>query len=474
MVHTQLHNFISLIVLMVATPAMAELIYPVGEFQQQYQIRYGTEDGLPDEQVLRVEFDGSVYVQTSGSGSFAFDGERWNSCDPSLVRNFYPVFDNYIPSTATLDEVLRKPAYYKDEIALPTLDGLYVGSQEKGELVYPRDGDVRWAPIDVRATVYDDEGHLWFACPQGVGYRVSRDKWKLFTGADGLPFNDFTCIAAGPSGLWFGTTNGVIQYYKNEFRFRQGGRWLLDNYVNDIAVDADGDAWIATAKGVSRIAHKTWTLAEKAKFYEEEIEKYHRRTKFGYVNPATLSTPGDKSTAKARYSDNDGFNTGLFLAAMSFAYTTTGDEKYRDHAHNSFRALAFLSVVTQGGEHGAPKGFIARNVVPTTEPDPNERYDFEYDVRRRERDGLWKVMKPRVPTDKTGEWYWKCDSSSDELDGHFLEARFTMISSVKRKKRKLKCGRSSGALSITLSSTTITLSITMVGLHAGAVSRRKT
>lgn len=29
-------------------------------------------------------------------------------------------------------------------------------------------------------------------------------------------------------------------------------------------------------------------------------------------------------------------------------------------------------------------------------------------------------MEPRWPVDESGEWYWKCDSSSDELDGYYF------------------------------------------------------
>jgi hypothetical protein len=105
---------------------------------------------------------------------------------------------------------------------------------------------------------------------------------------------------------------------------------------------------------------------------------------------------------------------------MSFAYAATGEKPYRTHAHNAFRALAFLSEVTQGGPYGGPEGLIARNVVPITDPDPGEVYDEHYDVRRQQRDKLWKIMERRVPVDATGQWYWKADASSDELDGHFF------------------------------------------------------
>jgi hypothetical protein len=190
--------------------------------------------------------------------------------------------------------------------------------------------------------------------------------------------------------------------------------------VRDTVVDSEGNAWIATAGGVSCIAHQPMTLAKKARFFSEEIEKYHRRTSFGYVNPANLAALGDRSTAQPTFTDNDGFNTGLYLAAVSFGYSVTHDPQLRQYAEKAFHALAFLGEVTQGGDHPAPKGFVARNVVPTSEPDPNMEYDLEYDIDRNKRDALWKIIQPRLPIDKTGKWYWKCDTSSDELDGHFF------------------------------------------------------
>ena len=105
---------------------------------------------------------------------------------------------------------------------------------------------------------------------------------------------------------------------------------------------------------------------------------------------------------------------------MSHAYTVTQDAKYRQYADRAFRALAFLSEVTQGGSNPAPEGFIARNVIPITDPDPNQQYDLAYDQRRNRADTLWKIIQPRLPIDETKQWYWKCDSSSDELDGHFF------------------------------------------------------
>ncbi len=70
--------------------------------------------------------------------------------------------------------------------------------------------------------------------------------------------------------------------------------------MRDIAVGSDGGAWIATAEGVSHIYFRDMTLAEKAEFYESEIDKYHRRCKFGYVIEAHAGAPGEKTKQNCR------------------------------------------------------------------------------------------------------------------------------------------------------------------------------
>ena len=393
----------------------------VGTFEQQVHQPYTAVEGLPSADVLRVAYTNNAVFAETAAGIARFQNGQWDKS--SGENTAFSALPSY-PSLLTLvgsPEAIRDVAQHNGEIAVAATSGLYIGNGEAWQLAMPQQGADRWAPLDVRAVVFDADGKLWFACPQGVGYRVAEGDWRLFTGADGLPYNDFTCMAAGAKGVWFGTTNGAIRYADGLWEFRQGGRWLLDNHVRDIAVDATGNAWIATAKGVSCIEFRSTTLAAKAKFFAEEIDKYHRRTRLGYVNPAMMTTPGDKSTAVPAASDNDGHFTGLYLGAASFGYAATGDPKLRKDAVDAFHALSFLSKVTEGGTNPAPKGFIARAVEPTSGPDPNLTNNPEVDrVRQAERDKRWKIMDPRWPIDETGEWYWKCDSSSDELDGYYF------------------------------------------------------
>src|SRR6185436_5965833 len=61
------------------------------------------------------------------------------------------------------------------------------------------DGGRAWGFKDVLGVAFDSKGQLWFASRAGVGCQTV-DGWKFYEGKDGLPWNDFTCVAAGPNG----------------------------------------------------------------------------------------------------------------------------------------------------------------------------------------------------------------------------------------------------------------------------------
>ena len=276
-----------------------------------------------------------------------------------------------------------------------------------------------WAAEKVLGVAFDSRGQLWFATRAGVGCRQANG-WKFYEGRDGLPWNDFTGLAPGPNGeMWFGTRLGAIRWNGKDFQYRQGLRWLPHDEVRRVAVDATGNAWFATAQGVGWIERRTMTLAAKAEIYEYEMEHYIQRTPFGFVAEAPLSAPGDKSTAAPQDSDNDGLWTAMYGAGECFAYGATHDPKAKVRATKAFEALRFLQTVTQGGSAAAPKGYVARTIRPKDWPDPNVGR-LEQDRASQKNDALWKAYELRWPKSEDGEWYWKSDTSSDELDGHYF------------------------------------------------------
>ncbi|MFN0171122.1 MAG: hypothetical protein ACKV22_32295 [Bryobacteraceae bacterium] len=454
----------------------------VGVFPEQIRHAFTTAQGLPDDRVNCIAAVGGTVYAGTAKGLARFSGTEWKAqknFDQQPVElctatagSLYFLYGTALYRTAgdTTSQIAGLPAgtprsiaanagwlfYATDQglsqimgsagaftpiplpvekadvrqiavapsgqVAVAAGEGLFVKSgSNTWTAVYPQDGDKSWAPRDVRGVAYDSKGRLWFGSPQGAGC-LDAEKWKLFTGLDGLPYDDFTTVAAGEPGVvWFGTTLGAIRYDGKTWEYRQGLRWLPDDRVQAISVLPDGNTWFATSKGAGLIERKPTTLAKKAKFFEDEIDKRHRRTEYEYVMSVRLARSGDKSEWIQEDSDNDGLWTSMYGAGECFAYAATKDPLARKRARKAFEALRFLSVVTQGGEHPAPPGFPARAILPASGRDPNANDSRERDLRMRaQRDHLWKVMSPRWPKSADGKWYWKTDTSSDELDGHYF------------------------------------------------------
>lgn len=336
----------------------------------------------------------------------------------------------------------------------PSKDGRIAVAASSGLLLASASADWReldpadargrsWRPRDVRGVAFDSAGNLWFASPQGIGrLDAATSHWTLYDPAE-IPHDDFTTVAAGaPDNIWFGTKLGAIHFDGQHWAYRQGRRWLADDEVVRIQIEPNGAARIQTRTGLSTIERKPMTLAEKARFFEEEIDKRHRRTEYGYVLGVTLKNADDKSQFTQSDSDNDGLWTAMYGAGQCFAFAATGDEKARQRAHAAFRALRFLGTVTQGGDHPAPKGYVARTVLPASAGNPNDsHYTPERDKQFRDtRDSLWKVMSPRWPKSADGKWYWKADTSSDELDGHFFfySLYYDLVARTDEEKREVR------------------------------------
>jgi len=303
-----------------------------------------------------------------------------------------------------------------ERIAAGTDNGFYLadaaapGSELEFRQVYPADKLYSWSPR--RVTVLVAEGkRLWFGAENGAGVLDGRD-WTLFTGREGLPWNGFTCGASDGARAWFGTDRGAMRVDAGQWAYRASKRWLPTDAVAAIAADADG-VWIAGADGVSRIERRPMTLAEKAAHYERIVDERH--TRMGFVVRCRLKTPGDLATAWINHTDNDGLYTAMYGAAECFRYGATHDPDAKRRAVRTFHALKMLFDVT-----GIP-GFPARSVIPTTwKPDPNEGFGAAANAAEKARDPLWKEILPRWPKSADGKYWWKCDTSSDEICGHYF------------------------------------------------------
>ena len=150
-------------------------------------------------------------------------------------------------------------------------------------------------------------------------------------------------------------------------------------------------AHFATSKGLGRIDEVTTTLLEKARIIERRVNERHRR--LGLVADCVLDNAENPGSYHIPDNDNDGLWTSYHVAAMSLCYAVTGDEEALRSAKESMHALIMLQNAS-----GTP-GLVARSVVTLEE-------------------GKDKGEQWRLTPD--GKMYWKSDTSSDEINGHYL------------------------------------------------------
>ncbi len=215
-------------------------------------------------------------------------------------------------------------------------------------------------------------------------------------GNEGLPYENTTVLRQGfARDMWIGTTKGAVRWTGKDWHYFGADHWLPGNNVHDIAV-GDKVVYVGTDAGIGIITYEPYTLRKKAEFYERHINEWgHKR--LGFIH--TIYKNGDEWIREI--SDNDGGHTAPFLAAMSYKYEVTGDETARAQAVEAFKAMLWLDKVT-------PKdGFIARAI-----------WSASGDQDNRSRHGSGGLPAKWYSTEDK-KWYWKGDTSSDEVIAHF-------------------------------------------------------
>lgn len=380
------------------------------KFRQDVAVMHGSKQGLPHGAIAKIQIYDNIPFAIASGESYRWNGSQWTRSKGAEPEKAPSQFKK-LPEDAgkVLSEVT-----FKGETYVGCENGLYVkGKKSKWKPVLPFDENYSWALKKVAALVVDTNGNLWFGSKEGIG-KNTHGKWQLFTGKEGVPYTQFTCASAGPNGeVWFGTENGAIRAENDYFYYRATRRWLPGNHVNDIAIDKDGAAWIATDKGIGQIIPKEMSYEEKAAYFTQLTEERHNR--MGFICQNHLSKQFDIDSYELAISDNDGQYTAMYGAAQAFRYAITGEKEAKEIADRSFKAVKWLVDITP------EPGFPARVIIPVDWHEPvNEQYSKEYNKRHQKNDPFWKDIYPRFPLSEDGKYRWKCDTSSDELAGHYF------------------------------------------------------
>ncbi len=217
------------------------------------------------------------------------------------------------------------------------------------------------------------------------------------TAATPLPVGGITASARASDGAqWLGTSQGVVRLDdtaapRDRRQYFAGRRYLPDDDVQQLFPDASGGMWVRTRTGVSHLELRPMTLAQKAAHFERVVRDRHDR--YGLLGDSHLATPGDLATNVPVDNDNNGLWTSIYAAAECFRYAVTQSPDALARAKKSIEAMLFLEEVT------GKRGFPARSYIRKGDRMPT--------------DGEWHWTAD-------GQYYWKGDTSSDEIVGYFF------------------------------------------------------
>lgn len=279
-----------------------------------------------------------------------------------------------------------------------TVRGLFTRATAQAALARHEEYGVN-GPLSTRITALavDGQGALWVGTPLGLSLRSADGAWSHRQGRDGLPVEDITALAIDrQDNLWIGTSKGAILHRPSaegrKWFYRQGPRYLPNDRVIAVALAPPGmPAFFLTPAGVGRIDETPTTLEARARTIERRVNERHRR--YGLVAEANLDDARHPKNHSIPDNDNDGLWTAYHVTAMALAYRATREDAARASAREGMEALYLLQNVS-----GTP-GLVARSVLPIEQG--------------KTRDRQWQPAPG-------GQFYWKSDTSSDEIDGHYM------------------------------------------------------
>ncbi|MPR33094.1 hypothetical protein [Salmonirosea aquatica] len=226
------------------------------------------------------------------------------------------------------------------------------------------------------------------------GYLEWNPATKKSTVKTKLPATDITTVEVIGDKTWFGTSQGAFAVdAKGKIDYYYGERWLPGNEVVDIAKGTDNSVFILTKAGLSELIFKSMTLADKAKFYDQQVRTRHIRDGFN----ASLSRmeKGNLATGYLSDSDNDGLWTSMYLGGEIFRYKVTKSAEALQNCREALDAMERLYTV---------------NPIPGFPSRSFERRGY-----------IDQLSDPdRWQHSDNPEWDWKATTSSDEVIGHMF------------------------------------------------------
>lgn len=156
-------------------------------------------------------------------------------------------------------------------------DSLYLGTEGVGVMrVYRDDLDgisgasvyAQWGPIDLPSdyilSIYiAPDGTKWFGTEEGVARHtgnITLDNWTAFYTDDGLVDNYVQAICGDKEGnIWFGTLAGISVFTGSSWTSYTTENGLPSNNILSLSTDKNGLVWIGTDIGITSFENQKFT-----------------------------------------------------------------------------------------------------------------------------------------------------------------------------------------------------------------------
>ncbi|MFH0866280.1 MAG: two-component regulator propeller domain-containing protein [Bacteroidota bacterium] len=259
---------------------------------------YDTTDGIPDRFVTCIAFDndGKIWFGSRYHGISSFDGKTWTNYNPlnsdfpdkhvrsisvDSLNRIWVGTDNGLAiyngnkwdimntSNSLLpDNTINSIAFKKKSRAIwiATDKGImwaysYLaikGISNVAPFIYDKKNSVLTDDL-VNQVIIDDSSNVWISCWGGIAKIDNKSwKWKIYTPENSkLPAFVEYIMTAHNDELWIASNMGLYILKNEQWKiYTPSNSSIPDFFVNKVAFDKEGYAWIATQSGLVKFSEK--------------------------------------------------------------------------------------------------------------------------------------------------------------------------------------------------------------------------
>ena len=146
----------------------------------------------------------------------------------------------------------------------------------------------------IRAVFQDHAGTIWLGTNRGGLNRITQGKVSALRATQGraaatLSSNVVLALAESQGDLWVGTPDGLSRLRNGTLKLFTTADGLPDDFVRSLYADRDGSLWIGTRNGLSHYAHNTFTSYSRLDGLGSDLVGTILRTRNGILWVGTLN-----------------------------------------------------------------------------------------------------------------------------------------------------------------------------------------